>query len=204
MKSRPAAIIKVCGVTNREDALEAEAAGATAIGFNFYAQSPRYIEPAEAARIGAALAGIVKVGVFVREDPGRVVRICVETGMDVAQLHGGEGNRALTIWRACRVPASGEFQFPDDGEAEALLLDAASETLAGGTGTTFLWRVARGAGGRPVIVAGGLDASNVGQAIREAQPWGVDACSRIENRPGRKDHQKMREFIRTARAEFSL
>lgn len=203
MTRRPAAIIKICGVTRLDDAREAERLGANAIGFNFYPASPRFIEPGEAARLAQSLPRVIKVGVFVNEDPERMLRICRETGMDIAQLHGGEAHAEMAFWRACRVQPNGDFDLPADG-SEALLLDTASAAAPGGTGTTFPWRAARRAAGRPVIVAGGLDGTNVRRAIGEAQPWGVDACSRIESSPGRKDHQKMRDFIEAARAEFSL
>ncbi len=202
MTLRPERIVKICGVTNSGDACAAVDAGATAIGFNFFPSSPRYVTPEAAARIAPKIHGALKAGVFVNEDPARVREVCREAGMDVAQLHGGAAPDGVAYWRACRVPQGGEFVWPDAEDAEAILLDTASETLAGGTGMTFPWSVAREAGERRVIVAGGLSGDNVRQAIREARPWGVDACSRIEAAPGRKDHRKMKEFIEAALAEF--
>ena len=192
-------MVKICGITNRDDARAASDAGAGGLGFNFYRGSPRFIEPERAAEMAEGLAA-VKIGVFVNEAPARVREICARAGMDVAQLHGGEAPVGMKIWRACRVPATGEFTFPDGEEAEAFLLDTASEELAGGTGTSFPWTAARAHGGRRVVIAGGLHAGNVRQAIEQARPWGVDACSRIEASPGRKDRFKMTEFIQAALA----
>jgi len=193
------AMVKICGITNRDDAMAASEAGATALGFNFYVGSPRFVEPERAAEIGAGLAA-VKIGVFVNEAPTRVREICARAGMDVAQLHGGEAPEGMKIWRACRVPPTGAFTFPEGEEAEAFLLDTASEVLAGGTGTSFPWTAARAHGGRRIVIAGGLHAGNVQTAIEQAQPWGVDACSRLEASPGRKDRVKMTEFIQAALA----
>lgn len=192
-------MVKICGITNRDDALAASGAGAGALGFNFYRKSPRFVEPERAAEIGRGLAA-VKIGVFVNEAPAAVREVCARAGMDVAQLHGGEAPAGVRIWRACRVPATGEFAFPDGEEAEAFLLDTASEELAGGTGRSFPWTAARAHGGQRVIIAGGLHGGNVRMAIEQARPWGVDACSRIEASPGRKDRSKMIEFIQAALA----
>ena len=192
-------MVKICGITNRDDAMAASEAGATALGFNFYAGSPRFVAPERAAEIGAGLPAL-KIGVFVREAPARVREICTRAGMDAAQLHGGEAPWGMKIWRALRVPETGEFKFPDDEEAEAFLLDTASEELAGGTGKTFPWTAARANGGRRIVIAGGLHAGNVRTAIEQARPWGVDACSRIEASPGRKDRLKMTGFIQAALA----
>lgn len=195
-------MVKICGITNREDALAATEAGATALGFNFYPGSPRFLQTADAARLIETLpAGVWKTGVFVDESPETVARIVSETGLDIVQLHGGtEAPAGVRAWRALRVGA--DFQVSDlerYGE-EAFLLDTPSETSRGGTGKTFDWRLARGAT-RKVIVAGGLDEGNVREAIRAARPWGVDSCSRIESAPGRKDHGKMRRFVLAALEE---
>jgi indole-3-glycerol phosphate synthase/phosphoribosylanthranilate isomerase len=185
-------MVKICGVTNRGDAMAAIDGGATALGFNFYPGSPRYIEPNRAADLVASLPGqIWKVGVFVNETPERIAAIA---GLDVAQLHGHEPPSAypknIRVWKAARVDAN---FHPADCPAEALLLDSG----AGGTGQTFDWTRAAGLA-RRIILAGGLDASNVKQAIETARPWGVDVCSRIESAPGRKDHAKMAQFLKEA------
>ena len=190
-------MVKICGITNREDAMAAVEAGASAIGFNFYRDSPRYISPTGAATIAEKIPSRVwKVGVFVDELPDSIAKIALDVGLDVAQLHGLADARGLRIWRACRADA---FVLAlASGEAtEALLVDTPSDELYGGTGRTFDWRMARGIQ-KKIIIAGGLDASNVRQAIEEAQPWGVDACSRLEKSPGMKDHDKMRDFVKAA------
>ncbi len=192
-------MVKICGLTSREDALAAAGEGASALGFNFYEKSPRYVTPEQAAEIAAVVpAGVVKVGLFVDTEPGEALRIARETGMDVLQVYGGgsypEGAR---VWRAVHVAPEFTWQGVEAEGAEALLLDTASAALRGGTGTSFDWKLARGGPGK-VIVAGGLDEKNVRQAIEEAQPWGVDACSRLEFAPGRKDHLKLARFLKAA------
>ncbi|MBI4876307.1 MAG: phosphoribosylanthranilate isomerase [Acidobacteria bacterium] len=195
-------MVKVCGITNLEDALEAVAGGASALGFNFYPPSPRYIAPEAAARIVERLpAGILNVGVFVNESPEAVVRILRLAGLDVAQLHGEEtpeaAPRGVRLWKAFRVDPSFHPARMNAWDAEAFLLDAPAEAFYGGSGQTFDWERARGLG-RRIVLAGGLDASNVRAAIQAAQPWGVDACSRLESSPGRKDRHKMKEFLKAA------
>ena len=198
-------MVKICGITNREDALAAIEGGAAALGFNFYPASPRYITPEQAAEIGAGLSvwpAVWKVGVFVDEAPERVLRIARQAGLDVAQLHGSESRenypRSIRVWKAIRV-RDGQVPETLDFPAEAVLLvgPASSES--------FDWQnisgMSRFAG--KLILAGGLDAGNVRQAIEQAHPWGVDACSRLESAPGRKDRFKMAEFLKAALAATS-
>jgi phosphoribosylanthranilate isomerase len=195
-------MVKICGITNREDALAAIDGGAAALGFNFYPASPRYIAPERAAAIAATLpAGVWKVGVFVDESPETVLRIAGQVGLDVAQLHGSElppqYPRGIRVWKAIRVMGQ-DFSLPTAGPAEAVLLDGPA------SGQSFDWRRP----GRPLqaeglphlILAGGLDAGSVREAIEQVQPWGVDACSRIESSPGRKDRFKMAAFLKAALA----
>lgn len=196
-------IVKVCGITNAEDAAAAIADGANAVGFNFYRPSPRYIAPERAAEIPTA-AGVRRVGVFVNEARVRVEEIAGIAGLDVVQLHGEETEddypAAVAVWKAARVSAGFNLAHFADSHAEAMLLDGPAGALYGGAGATFDWTVAQAS--RPalrIILAGGLDASNVAEAIAIARPWGVDACSRIEITPGKKDHKKMLEFVRAAR-----
>jgi len=192
-------MVKICGITNREDALAAIGGGAAALGFNFYPASPRYIEPAAAAEIIAAMpAGIWKVGVFVDEPPENVVRIARQAGLDIAQLHGNESPanypQNIRVWKAIRI-TNGHAAAVLGCPAEAVLLDGPA------SGQSFDWaRVPHGAG--KLILAGGLDAANVRQAIQQVRPWGVDACSRLESAPGRKDHFKMAEFLKAALADI--
>jgi phosphoribosylanthranilate isomerase len=195
-------ILKICGITNPEDAAAAVAGGATALGFNFWPRSPRYLAPEQAAAIQTG-AGIRRVGVFVNEAPGRVEEIVRIARLHVAQLHGDEGPAgypmALPVWKAARVSAGFDLSVYETCPAEALVLDGPAGELYGGSGQSFDWAVAAGLRKR-IILAGGLDASNVAAAIAAAHPWGVDACSRIESAPGKKDHQKMNEFLQAARA----
>src|SRR5690349_21168799 len=190
-------IVKICGITNQDDAAAAVEAGASAIGFNFYRDSPRYISPTGATLIAEKLPPSVwKVGLFVNEPAETVARIALQVGLDVAQLHGTSEARGIRIWRACNVNDWEDARDIDDG-IEALLVDAPSDDLYGGTGTTFDWSRAKEIREK-IVIAGGLDANNVREAIERAQPWGVDACSRIEQAPGIKDHEKMRKFLTAA------
>lgn len=190
-------MVKICGITNREDALVAVEAGAAALGFNFYRDSPRFISPTGASMIAAKIpANIWKVGIFVNETRETVARIALDAGLDVAQLYGTSEARGIRIWRA--IPANESLlSHIDDETAEAVLVDTPSDDLHGGTGASFDWSRAKGLP-KHIIIAGGLDASNVRRAIEQAQPWGVDACSRLEKSPGLKDHDKIRQFVKAA------
>jgi phosphoribosylanthranilate isomerase len=179
-------MIKVCGITRREDALAAVEAGASALGFIFYPKSPRYVTPAAAEALGHGL-NTWKVGVFVNESPAAIEDVMRTARLDIAQIYGGAAPGNARIWRAFR-PAD---PVTADG-AEAILLDGPAN------GISFDWTAARDPQHK-VIVAGGLDASNVAEAIRIAKPWGVDASSKLESAPGMKDHVKVRAFVKAAR-----
>lgn len=202
--------VKVCGLTSLEDALVAVTAGADALGFNFWSGSPRYLRPAQAARIIEHLPPFVTaVGVFVDEDLPRLRAAAALAALSAVQLHGDESPEAvrslaedgLQVFKALRVGAS--FQpallqrYPG---VSAFLLDAEVKGERGGTGQTLDWKRARAAGryGR-VVLAGGLTPENVADAIRQARPYGVDVCSGVETQPGRKDHDRLRQFIRRAK-----
>jgi phosphoribosylanthranilate isomerase len=190
-------MIKICGITNREDAMAAVEAGASAIGFNFYRESPRYISPTGASMIAAKIpANVCRVGIFVNETPETIARIALDAGLDVAQLYGISQARGIRVWRAIQANES-LLSHVNDETAEAVLLDTPSDDRHGGTGTSFDWSRAKGLP-KHIIIAGGLDATNVRRAIEQAQPWGVDACSRLEKSPGLKDHEKVREFVKAA------
>jgi phosphoribosylanthranilate isomerase len=180
-------MVKICGITRREDAEAAVEAGASAIGFIFAVSSPRYIVPERAAEIGRGL-DVWKVGVFVDETAASVETVARAASLDIVQLYAGETPKMPRVWRAFRMPLPAHAA----SDAEAVLLDGPTN------GVTFDWTLAAGAA-PTVILAGGLDASNVAEAIRIARPWGVDASSRLETAPGFKDHSKMREFIRAAK-----
>ena len=186
---------KICGITNKEDALAAIAAGASALGFNFWPQSPRYLDPAQAAFLADLPAGIWKVGVFVNEPGPYIAAVAHRLKLEVIQLHGDCGVPANhRVWKA--IPVQDELRL-DDPAAEAFLLDTPSGDLYGGTGRTFDWTLLQGLQ-KKIILAGGLDARNVRRAIETARPWGVDACSRLESAPGKKDHEKMAAFLAAA------
>lgn len=189
-------MVKICGITNLEDALAAIEGGAGALGFNFWPRSPRYIAPEAARALIAALpAGVCKAGVFVNEGPEAVMAVARNTGLDVAQLHGQETAsdfpQGLRVWKAIRIGSHFDWAALDQYPAEALLLDGPAN------GVAFDWTLAAGIE-RRVIIAGGLDAENVGKAIEQARPWGVDACSRLESAPGKKDHGKLAQFLKAA------
>ena len=189
-------MVKICGITNVEDALAAIDGGAAALGFNFWPRSPRYVKPEVARRIIGRLPGTVwKAGVFVDETAGAVAKTMDEASIDIAQLHGREAAadfpRGVRVWKAVRIGADFDAAMLDEYPAEAVLLDGPAN------GVPFNWRLAKGAS-KKVIIAGGLDAGNVRSAIEQARPWGVDACSRIESAPGKKDHRKMAEFLKAA------
>ena len=189
-------MVKICGITNVEDALAAIEGGAAALGFNFWPRSPRYVKPQAARKIIERLPATVwKAGVFVDETAGAVEETVRDAGLDIAQLHGRETAadfpQGVRVWKAVRIDASVDAAVLDEFPAEAILLDGPAN------GVPFDWALAAGAA-KKVIIAGGLDAGNVGRAIEQARPWGVDACSRIESAPGKKDHRKMAEFLKAA------
>jgi phosphoribosylanthranilate isomerase len=195
-------ILKICGITSQEDADAAIAGGANAIGFNFYPRSPRYVTPECAAAIATA-PGVRRVGVFVNEPRERVEEIGRAALLDVAQLHGDETPadypERMAVWKAARVGAGFDFGHFADCPAEALVLDGPAGELYGGAGHAFDWTLV-GVSAWRIVLAGGLDASNVAQAVALVRPWGVDACSRVESAPGKKDHKKMSEFLQAAKA----
>jgi phosphoribosylanthranilate isomerase len=196
-------ILKICGITNQEDATAAIEAGATAVGFNFYSSSPRYLAPEQAAGIETAYR-VRRVGVFVNETRERVEEIARLARLDVAQLHGDETpadypDASLAVWKALRVGASFDLAPYQGHPVEAFLLDGPAGDVYGGAGKSFDWRLVHGTHPK-IVLAGGLDASNVAAAVELVRPWGVDACSGIESAPGRKDHRKMTEFLQAAMA----
>ncbi|MEO5922767.1 MAG: phosphoribosylanthranilate isomerase [Bryobacteraceae bacterium] len=181
-------MIKVCGITRREDAEVAVEAGASAIGFIFVKRSPRYVTPEAAAGLGAGLK-VWKVGIFEGETAEFLEEMVRAAKLDVVQLYGGEAPSGAQVWRAFRVSAGIDLKLA--AAADAVLLDGPAN------GSGFDWAEAREVGGK-VIVAGGLNPSNVAEAIRVARPWGVDASSGLEVSPGIKDHDKIRRFVQAA------
>lgn len=200
--------VKICGITNLEDARLAADLGAQALGFIFYPKSPRSIEPDAACDIIKSLPPLVlSVGVFVDEEAEFVRDVAAGVGLDWIQLHGQESPeycRALgrRVIKAFRIrDHSCLTALPSYRDAsQAFLLDAYRPGTPGGTGETFDWEVARQARKYgPVILAGGLTADNVAQAIRIAQPAAVDVASGVEAAPGKKDPKRLKEFFEAIR-----
>jgi phosphoribosylanthranilate isomerase len=197
--------VKVCGVTNEDDALLAVAMGADAIGFVF-APSPRQVHPEVVRDILKRLPhGTLTIGVFRNETPERIVDIVARTGLKGAQLHGGETQEDLRLVRL-RVPFVIQALPAGDGRlatagvgpdaADVVLIDSPEP----GSGEVFDWSLAEGApDGVRLLLAGGLNPDNVAQAIRKVRPWGVDSASGTEASPGRKDATKVRLFVARAR-----
>ncbi len=200
--------VKVCGITNPEDARAAATAGAAAIGLVF-AESPRRVGIKEARGVAAALPeDILKVGVFVNAEPDEVVRIAREVGLDYVQLHGDEGPEYVTevrgggvkVIKALRVRDAADLAEIDGYGADLYLLDAYSEKARGGTGTRFDWGLAKSLKGRAnILISGGLGPENVRDAVSYFEPWGVDASSSLESAPGKKDRDRVRRFVFAAK-----
>jgi phosphoribosylanthranilate isomerase len=207
-------LIKVCGITNLEDALVAVGAGVDALGFNFYPESPRFITPSDAYSIIECLPeNILCVGIFVNERPETVARIANQAGLSGLQFHGDETPEYVSAFdanlvgsrfriKALRVGAGFNPEIAVRYETDAILLDAFDRRARGGTGQMVDWEVARRT--RELVpklfLAGGLGPANIEEAIRAVAPYGVDACSGLEGSPGRKDAARVRDFIRLARA----
>jgi len=182
--------VKICGITNREDALAAVDAGARALGFIFCSASPRSVTAVQLDQwIDEIPASVWKVGVFVDEDPHLIEQTCRQLRLDIAQLHGSETPdrhpRAIRVWKAFRIK---DAQTPvPDYPAEAILID----------GPAYDWSQTAHFT-RPLILAGGLEPDNVRDAIARTKPWAVDVASGVEASPGRKDHARMKKFIEAA------
>lgn len=203
--------IKICGITNEEDACAAVDAGADALGFVLYRRSPRYIEPAAASRIISTLPPfVIPVGVFVNEEIKIVRDLLDECGLSLAQLHGDETasycselNRPVV--KAVRVRDRASFlalaEFQGRAGVRGFVLDSYSSEAYGGTGKTMDWALAaEAARTAKIILSGGLNPDNVGRAIEVVRPYGVDVSSGVEAAPGKKDHGKVRSFVQAVRS----
>lgn len=210
--------VKICGLRTLEDALAAIQAGADLLGFNFYPPSPRYLAPATCARLLTGLRDVLStrdvktVGVFVNLPPEQVRAILDETALDLAQMSGDEppGDlESIGLERAFKVVRSDGRKrlaqvaevYPPRQSPPACLVDASVPGRYGGTGKTADWAQARELALRaPVLLAGGLHPGNVGAAVRQVRPWGVDVASGIESAPGKIDNHRLRAFISAARS----
>jgi len=206
--------IKICGITNKEDALSAIDAGADALGFVFYEKSPRYTAPAAAEALVSHLpASIEKVGIFVNQREDVICEIANKVGLSAVQLHGDHEDPQVADLVLAREPAlrvfvaismlrpepEGWARMWRPGSVYAFLADS-----GGGTGTSFDWTASRGslktiASLSRVVVAGGLNPDNVGHAMETHRPWGVDVSSGVERSPGKKDPAKIKAFITSVR-----
>ena len=198
--------VKICGITNPDDALAAVEYGADALGFVFYPKSPRYIAPERAAAITSLLPPFVStVGVFVNEESDVILQIMKMTGIRVLQLHGEETTDTCKIWtpviKSFRVAAFTDLKpLEDYKDVSAYLLDTYSQTEYGGTGRIFNWDIAVEAKreGR-IILAGGLTPETIEMAVRHVKPYAVDVSSGVEAKKGKKDLAKVKEFIKRAK-----
>lgn len=198
--------VKICGITNTDDALHAASCGADALGFVFYSGSPRCVTPAQVRAISEALPPFVtRVGLFVNETPERIRAIAGECGLDVLQLHGDEPPEACLLPPYRVIKGVRPREVADLGRlaaypVAALLVDAAVPGQFGGTGQRADWQLAAQlVATRRVILAGGLTPVNVTAAVQAVHPYGVDVSSGVEQAPGRKDPEKVAQFIRMAK-----
>ena len=202
-------LVKICGITNLDDAFAAIDAGADALGFNFYPRSPRYITPEAARAISDRLPeAVLTVGVFVNEELDVVEKTAGAAAISALQLHGNESQEYCNALKERYVikvfGAGGDFK-PEtvlDYRVQAIMLDAFDPKRFGGTGHLSDWSIARQTRELfpRLFLAGGLSPENVEQAIDQVDPYAVDACSSIERAPGLKDHGRMRAFITAVRS----
>jgi phosphoribosylanthranilate isomerase len=199
--------VKICGITDSTDALAAVGAGADALGFIFCEQSPRDMTVPAVAEISRQLPRFtIRVGVFVNAPEDLVFRAIAKCGLSLLQFHGDEPPEYCTRFglmsmKAFRIRSAETLEELPKYRTDAWLLDAYSPGIRGGTGERFNWDLAVRARefGRPVFLAGGLTPENVAEAVRKVQPFGVDVSSGVEAAPGKKDHAKMRDFIRAVK-----
>ncbi len=205
-------VVKICGITNVEDARAAMEAGADMLGFIFFPPSPRYVTPEQARELvgfAKSIGDVAAVGVFVSEPLDTVREVMATAGLDYVQLHGKEtpemvmeaGDGAFKTIHASDLDTAyalmANYQNAVTGRTPALMVDAPPAKLPGGNGIVADWGVARAVAAEfPILLAGGLNPDNVRDAIGQVQPYGVDVSSGVERAPGLKDHDKVREFVR--------
>lgn len=201
-------LIKICGITNLDDAHAAVAAGADALGFNFYPPSPRYIAPENAREIINTLpASILTVGVFVNEpSPDAVRAIADRAGVKAVQLHGDESpdycHTLCSVIKNFSVSSDFDVDQIRSYEVDAVMLDTKHDNLRGGTGHVFDWSIAQQVSQLVprLFLAGGLSPDNVSEAVALVHPYAVDTCSAVEDKPGIKNHERMRAFVSAVRS----
>lgn len=202
--------VKICGITNTEDAQAAVECGADALGFIFHEPSPRYISPERAKAVIEELhSQICKVGVFVNLEHQRIYEIAQYCGLDLMQLHGDESPEycrrfpAIKLIKAVSPRGAEDLKSLDEYAVRSFLIDSRYRGLYGGTGKTCDWGLAAMiANEKPLILSGGLGPENLEEAIRNVSPLAVDICSGVESAPGIKDHEKMRMAVEKVRAIY--
>jgi phosphoribosylanthranilate isomerase len=203
--------VKICGVTNLDDAAEAVRLGAWAIGLIHFEESPRAVEPAEAVRIAAAFRRkCLVVGVFVNPELDDVAKAVENEGLTMVQLNGDEGpsfcaevarRTGVKVSKAIHVSSAADVHAAETFRTDFHLFDRRSKGLWGGSGESFDWGLLRQRRSKvPAIVAGGLRPENVAEAIATTHPYAVDVASGVEAEPGRKDHAAMTAFFEAAQA----
>ena len=201
--------VKICGITNLEDALSSFFSGAAALGFVFYKKSPRYIRPDKAANISGILPKQIKrVGVFVDEKISTVKKIAKLCGLDMLQFHGKESPeycnkfKAYKVIKAFRINKQKDLEGLSKYKTFAHLFDSFSKSKPGGTGNKFNWKIlAQTVRMKPIVfLSGGLTAGNIKQAVKLLKPDWVDVSSSLELKPGKKNHKKIKKFIQIVKS----
>ena len=194
--------IKICGITNIEDARAASDLGADALGFIFYKDSKRYVAPETVKDIISELPlFITKVGVFVKSDLNEILSIKEKTGIDIAQLHGDETPEfcrsiPFKVIKVIRVKDKSDLGQVAQYSDQDILFDTYSDKEYGGTGESFNWEILKDLSlSRNIILSGGLSPDNVLDAVKIVRPYAVDVSSGVESEPGKKDHKKIKQFI---------
>jgi len=199
--------IKICGIANQRDLTEVASLKPDALGFVLWPKSPRCVKPDDLVKwLPMVSTKALKVGVFVDPDPKEAIRIAREAGLDVIQLHGDQSAApyeiaGIKVWRAIYANRISPVEV-DSGYVDAYVADTYSKDLPGGTGKVGNWEAVRSLvqiSSKPVLLAGGLHPGNVKNAVRAVHPWGVDVSSGVEAEPGKKDINKVRDFIQQCR-----
>ncbi len=193
--------IKICGITNFEDAILCESSGADALGFIFYKNSKRYIDPEDAKQIIERLSPFTaKIGVFVNETPEFINNTASEIKLNAVQLHGEENPEVILdiyfpVIKAFRINGSFDYSLLNRYESASFLLDSYSADAYGGTGKKFDWENIPGSLREKIILSGGVSAENIEYIFNEIRPAAVDLASSVEKAPGKKDEKKVNEFF---------
>jgi len=198
--------VKICGITNYQDAISAVDMGADLLGFNFYPKSPRFISPEKAVKIINKLPGFIDIaGVFVNESFKQIQETISQCQLNWVQLHGDESPKFCQLFlslnvktmKALRVKAQSDIRQAESYFTDAILLDAFHPEKYGGTGITFDWNIV-GHIGKRIFLAGGINPDNAATAVKLGV-YGIDVCSGIEEAPGKKDHEKMKKLFENIR-----